>query len=61
MAEPTQILLHGLHTTFISLRNPNFRLCFAAQIGSNIGDWIQITSENWLILQFDWLWLGTWN
>src|SRR6266704_1771247 len=51
MAEQTQILQHGLHTTFISLRNANFRIYFAAQIGSNIGAWIQITAENWLVLQ----------
>lgn len=38
-------------TTFASLRNPNFRVYFAAQIGSGIGAWIQITAENWLILQ----------
>jgi hypothetical protein len=46
MAEQTQILPHRLHTTFISLRNSNFRIYFAAQIGSNIGNWIQITAEN---------------
>jgi MFS family permease len=51
MAEQTQILPHGLHTTFMSLRNHNFRIYFAAQIGSNIGSWIQITAENWLVLQ----------
>jgi hypothetical protein len=51
MAEQTQIPQHGLHTTFISLRNPNFRIYFAAQTGSNIGAWIQITAENWLVLQ----------
>jgi MFS family permease len=44
-------LPHGLHTTFISLRNSNFRIYFAAQIASNIGSWIQITAENWLVLQ----------
>jgi MFS family permease len=48
-----QILPSRLHTTFISLRNPNFRIYFAAQIGSNIGAWIQITAENWLVLQLD--------
>src|SRR6202011_5918330 len=47
----TQILPHRLPATFISLRNPNFRIYFAAQIGSNIGAWVQITAENWLILQ----------
>jgi MFS family permease len=44
-------LPHGLHATFISLRNRNFRIYLAAQIGSNIGAWIEITAENWLILQ----------
>jgi MFS family permease len=37
--------------TFASLRNRNFRIYFAAQIVSNIGSWIQITAENWLVLQ----------
>jgi MFS family permease len=39
------------HGTFSSLRNRNFRIYLAAQIGSNIGSWIQITAENWLVLQ----------
>ncbi len=51
LAEHTQILTLGLHTTFVSLRHSNFRIYFAAQIGSNIGSWIQITAENWLVLQ----------
>jgi MFS family permease len=46
-----QTLRHGLNTPFASLRNPNFRLYLAAQVGSNIGAWIQITAENWLVLQ----------
>jgi MFS family permease len=29
----------------------NFRLFFAAQAASNIGTWIQITVENWLVLE----------
>ncbi|MFL5267882.1 MAG: MFS transporter, partial [Stellaceae bacterium] len=51
MAAQIQTLPHGLNTPFASLRNPNFRLYLAAQIGSNIGAWIQITAENWLVLQ----------
>jgi MFS family permease len=51
MREPNQIVSHRLHATFVSLRNPNFRIYFAAQIASNVGTWIQITAENWLILQ----------
>jgi MFS family permease len=34
-----------------ALRHRNFRLYFAAQIISNIGSWIQITVENWLVLE----------
>jgi MFS family permease len=51
VVEQTQIVPHRFYTTFISLKNPNFRIYFAAQIGSNIGSWIQITAENWLVLQ----------
>jgi MFS family permease len=51
MAEQTRTLPDKLQATFISLRNPNFRTYFAAQIGSNVGTWIQITAENWLILR----------
>jgi predicted MFS family arabinose efflux permease len=51
MAAQIQIPTHGLNTTFTSLKNPHFRLYLAAQIGSNIGAWIQITAENWLVLQ----------
>jgi MFS family permease len=51
MGEHSQTLSRRLRATFISLRNPNFRIYFAAQIGSNVGTWIQITAENWLILQ----------
>jgi MFS family permease len=51
MAERTRTLRPRLHTTFASLRNPNFRRYFAAQVASNVGNWIQITAENWLVLQ----------
>src|SRR6266446_3192262 len=51
MEERIRILPDRLRATFISLRNPNFRIYFVAQIGSNVGTWIQITAENWLILQ----------
>src|SRR5437660_12609424 len=51
MAEQTHTPPDKLQATFISLRNPNLRIYFAAQIGSNVGTWIQITAENWLILQ----------
>lgn len=41
----------GLGAAFVSVHNPNFRPYLAAQMGSNIGNWIQITAENWLVLQ----------
>ena len=41
----------GFHATFSSLGNRNLRLYLIAQIGSSVGAWIQITAENWLVLQ----------
>jgi len=41
----------SLHATFISLRNPNFRIYLASTDRIHVGAWIQITAENWLILQ----------
>jgi MFS family permease len=37
--------------TFSSLRSRTVRTYLAAQLGSCIGNWIQITAENWLVLQ----------
>lgn len=51
MADKIETSPHRLHTTFVSLRNPNFRIYSVAQLLSNVGTWIQITAENWLILQ----------
>jgi hypothetical protein len=34
-----------------ALRHRNFQLYFAAQIVSNKGTWVQITVENWLVLE----------
>jgi MFS family permease len=34
-----------------ALRNRNFRVYFAAQVISNVGTWVQITVENWLVLE----------
>jgi MFS family permease len=50
MGAHAQVLTNGLRGTFVSLRNPNFRIYVAAQVASNIGNWIQITAENWLVL-----------
>jgi hypothetical protein len=37
--------------TVSALWHRNFRLYFAAQVASNVGTWVQITVENWLVLQ----------
>jgi MFS family permease len=37
--------------TLSALRHRNFRLYFAAQVISNVGTWVQITVENWLVLE----------
>ena len=37
--------------TLAALRHRNFRRYFAAQVTSNVGTWVQITVENWLVLQ----------
>jgi MFS family permease len=34
-----------------ALRHHNFRLYFAAQVVSNVGTWVQITVENWPVLE----------
>lgn len=37
--------------TFAALRHPGFRPYIVAQIVSNVGTWVQITVENWLVLE----------
>src|ERR1700683_3538805 len=37
--------------TLSALRHRNFRLYFTAQVVSNVGTWVQITVENWLVLE----------
>lgn len=37
--------------TLSALRQRNFRLYFVAQVASNVGTWVQITVENWLVLE----------
>jgi len=38
-------------TTLSALRHRNFRRYFAVQLVSSAGTWVQITVENWLVLQ----------
>lgn len=37
--------------TLSALRHRNVRRYFAAQVVSNVGTWVQITVENWLVLE----------
>lgn len=37
--------------TLSALRHRNFQLYIAAQVVSNVGTWVQITVENWLVLE----------
>lgn len=37
--------------TLVALHHRNFRLYCVAQVVSNMGTWVQITVENWLVLQ----------
>ncbi len=37
--------------TLSALRHRNFRLYFVAQLVANIGTWVQITIQNWLVLE----------
>jgi MFS family permease len=41
----------GRQATRSAFGHRNFRLFFAAQAASNIGTWVQITVENWLVLE----------
>ena len=41
----------GSGGTLSALRHGNFRQYFAAQVISNVGTWVQITVENWLVLE----------
>jgi MFS family permease len=41
----------GSGEAFSALRHGNFRLYCAAQVVSNVGTWVQITVENWAVLQ----------
>ena len=41
-----------LHSrALVVLRHRNFRLYFCAQLVSSLGSWVQITVENWLVLE----------
>jgi MFS family permease len=41
----------GVSRTASALRHSNFRRYFAAQVISSLGTWVQITVENWLVLE----------
>jgi MFS family permease len=39
------------NTTFVAMRHRNFQLYFAGQLVSNIGTWMQIIAQGWVVYQ----------
>ena len=50
-ALPSTTLYKNATSTFASLRHRNFRLYFAGQLVSNIGTWMQIVAQGWVVYQ----------
>jgi MFS family permease len=55
--EPVKPILSSLppredgSTTFVAMRHRNFQLYFAGQLISNIGTWMQIIAQGWVVYQ----------
>ncbi len=49
--KPVGLESSGLLTTFASLRHRNFQLYFGGQLISNIGTWMQIIAQGWVVYQ----------
>ena len=49
--EPSSTQLRGLRRTFVALHHRNYRLFFFGQMVSQIGTWMQLTAQAWLVLQ----------
>ena len=55
--EPMEPILSSLppntegNTTFIAMRHRNFQLYFGGQLISNIGTWMQIIAQGWVVYQ----------
>lgn len=41
----------GAETTFVAMRHRNFQLYFGGQLISNIGTWMQIIAQAWVVYQ----------
>ena len=39
------------NTTFVAMRHRNFQLYFGGQLISNIGTWMQIIAQGWVVYQ----------
>jgi len=56
-SEPVEPILSSLppsqegNTTFVAMRHRNFQLYFAGQLVSNIGTWMQIIAQGWVVYQ----------
>ncbi len=49
--ERSSTQLRGLRRTFAALHHRNYRLFFFGQMVSQIGTWMQLTAQAWLVLQ----------
>ena len=56
-AEPVKPILSssppraGAESTFVAMRHRNFQLYFGGQLISNIGTWMQIIAQGWVVYQ----------
>jgi MFS family permease len=48
---PARTQTRGFGQTFIALRHRNYRLYFFGQMISQVGTWMQLTAQAWLVLQ----------
>ncbi len=51
LGAPVSTQTRGLRRTFVALRHHNYRLFFFGQMVSQIGTWMQLTAQAWLVLQ----------
>src|SRR5512141_3041323 len=50
-AEPMIVDVEPRSTTFSAMRHHNFQLYFGGQLISNIGTWMQIIAQGWVVYQ----------
>jgi MFS family permease len=51
MVSPVQTIVPPRSSTFAAMRHRNFQLYFGGQLISNIGTWMQIIAQGWVVYQ----------